>query len=184
MKYQTDLQLNYFYYPSLDWYIKQTYNWIISTTLHLTETSNRPTTELFLLPFTWLIYQTDLQLNYFYYPSFDWNIKQTYNSIITAQSPYKNEIITQLCPLVNGTALHTKYKCTLNKTVKLGQTNTYITNSNIMSFFLFVNKRAICRLGIIMSTWAVHVTNFPVVNVNVDDRLFKFGSINCVRHCP
>jgi hypothetical protein len=69
LKHQTDLQLNYFYYPSLDWYIKQTYNWIISTTLHLTETSNRPTTELFLLPFTWLIYQTNLQLNYFYYPS-------------------------------------------------------------------------------------------------------------------
>jgi hypothetical protein len=83
LKHQTDLHLNYFYYPSLDWYIKQTYNWIISTTLHLTETSNRPTTELFLLPFTWLIYQTNLQLNYFYYPSLDWNIKQTYDWIIS-----------------------------------------------------------------------------------------------------
>jgi hypothetical protein len=83
LKHQTYLQLNYFYYPSLDWNIKQTYNWIISTTLHLTDISNKPTTELFLLPFTWLKHQTDLWLNYFYYPSLDWYIKQTYNWIIS-----------------------------------------------------------------------------------------------------
>ena len=38
------------------------------------------------------------------------------------------------------------------------------------SFFRFVNKRAICRLGIISLAHApVHVTDFPVVNVHVDE---------------
>ena len=37
-------------------------------------------------------------------------------------------------------------------------------------FFSFVNKRAICRLGIISLAHApVHVTDFPVVNVHVDE---------------
>ena len=37
-------------------------------------------------------------------------------------------------------------------------------------FFRFVNKRAIYRLGIISLTQAlVHVTDFPVVNVHVDE---------------
>ena len=54
------------------------------------------------------------------------------------------------------------------------------------SFFRFVNKRAIYRLGIFSLTHApVHVTHFPVVNVHVENyRLFEFGNINCVRHCP
>jgi hypothetical protein len=52
-------------------------------------------------------------------------------------------------------------------------------NSNMTSFFRFVNKRAIYRLGIISLAHApVHVTDFPVVNVH------EFDSINCVRHCP
>ena len=38
------------------------------------------------------------------------------------------------------------------------------------SFFRFVNKRAIYRLGIISLAYApVHVTDFPVVNVHVDE---------------
>ena len=38
------------------------------------------------------------------------------------------------------------------------------------SFFRFVNKRAIYRLGKISFTHApVHVTDFPVVNVHVDE---------------
>ena len=38
------------------------------------------------------------------------------------------------------------------------------------SFFCFVNKRAIYRLGIISLAHApVHVTDFPVVNVHVDE---------------
>ena len=42
--------------------------------------------------------------------------------------------------------------------------------SNIMSFFRFVNKRAIYRLCIISLAHApVHVTDFPVVNVHVDE---------------
>ena len=41
-------------------------------------------------------------------------------------------------------------------------------NSNMTSFFRFVNKRAIYRLGII-SLAPVHVTDFPVVNVHVDE---------------
>jgi hypothetical protein len=49
----------------------------------------------------------------------------------------------------------------------------YITNtinSNIMSFFRFVNKRVIYRLGIISLAHApVHVTDFPVLNVHVDE---------------
>ena len=45
--------------------------------------------------------------------------------------------------------------------------NTY---SNITSFFRFVNKRAIYRLGIISLAHApVHATDFPVVKVHVDE---------------
>ena len=45
-----------------------------------------------------------------------------------------------------------------------------ITNSNMTSFFRFVNKRASYRLGIIPLAHApVHVTDFPVVNVHVDE---------------
>ena len=43
-------------------------------------------------------------------------------------------------------------------------------HSNITSFFHFVNKRAIYRLSIISLVHApVHVTDFPVVNVHVDE---------------
>ena len=42
--------------------------------------------------------------------------------------------------------------------------------SNMTSFFRFVNKRAIYRLGIISLAHApVHVTDLPVINVHVDD---------------
>ena len=42
--------------------------------------------------------------------------------------------------------------------------------SNMTSFFRFVNKRAIYRLGIIsLAHVQVHVTDFPVVNVPVDE---------------
>ena len=45
-----------------------------------------------------------------------------------------------------------------------------IVDSNMTSFFRFVNKRAIYRLGIISLAHAlVHVTDFPVVNVHVDE---------------
>ena len=44
------------------------------------------------------------------------------------------------------------------------------TYSNMTSFFRFVNKWAISRLGIISLAHApVHVTDFPVVNVHVDE---------------
>ena len=44
-----------------------------------------------------------------------------------------------------------------------------INNSNITSFFRFVDKRPIYRLGIISLAHApVHVTDFSVVNVHVD----------------
>ena len=47
---------------------------------------------------------------------------------------------------------------------------TIINYSNIASFFRFVDKRAIYRLGIIAITNAsVHVTDFSVVNVHVDE---------------
>ena len=47
---------------------------------------------------------------------------------------------------------------------------TFITYSNITSFFRFVNKRAIYRLGIFSLAHApVHVTDFPVVNVHADE---------------
>ena len=43
-------------------------------------------------------------------------------------------------------------------------------NSNMTSFFHFVNKQAIYRLGIISLAHApVHVTDFPVVKVHVDE---------------
>ena len=42
--------------------------------------------------------------------------------------------------------------------------------SNMTSFIRFVNKRAIYRLGIITLAHApVHVTDFLVVNVHVDE---------------
>ena len=55
------------------------------------------------------------------------------------------------------------------KAIKLYH-NLYISNYNITSFFRFVNKHAIYRLGIISLAHApVHVTDFPVVNVHVDE---------------
>ena len=42
----------------------------------------------------------------------------------------------------------------------------FVRNSNMTSLFRFVNKRAIYRLGIIS---LAHVTDFPVVNVHVDE---------------
>ena len=48
--------------------------------------------------------------------------------------------------------------------------NVIINYSNITSFFRFVKKRAIYRLGIISLAHApVQVTDFPVVNVHVDE---------------
>ena len=45
-----------------------------------------------------------------------------------------------------------------------------MTHSNMTSFFHFVNKRAIYRLGIISLAHAVvHVTDFPVINVHGDE---------------
>ena len=47
---------------------------------------------------------------------------------------------------------------------------TIITNSNLTSFFRFVDKRTIYRLGIISLAHApMHVTDFPVINVHVDE---------------
>jgi hypothetical protein len=52
----------------------------------------------------------------------------------------------------------------------------FIWYSNMTSFFRFLNKRAIYRLGIISLAYApVHVTDFPVVNVHVDE--FKSARI-------
>ena len=46
----------------------------------------------------------------------------------------------------------------------------FIYYSNMMSFFRFVNKRAIYRLGIISLAHApVHVTDFPFINAYVDE---------------
>ena len=48
--------------------------------------------------------------------------------------------------------------------------STYMLYSNMTSFFRFVSKRAIYWLGIISLAHApVHVTDFPVVNVHVDE---------------
>ena len=45
-----------------------------------------------------------------------------------------------------------------------------MTHSNMTSFFHFVNKRAIYRLGIISLAHAVvHATEFPVINVKGDE---------------
>jgi len=45
-----------------------------------------------------------------------------------------------------------------------------INHSNMTSYIRFVNKRAIYRLGIISLAHApVHMTDFPVVNVHVDE---------------
>ena len=75
------------------------------------------------------------------------------------------------------TALETKKKkaCVHIKLVKSDNYLTYAhscktSNSNMTSFFRFVKKLAIYRFGII--SWAhapVHVTDFPIVNVYVNE---------------
>ena len=54
-----------------------------------------------------------------------------------------------------------------------GQPVTWVSsigNSNMTSFFRFVNKQAIYRLGIIsLEHVPLHVTDFSVVNVPVDE---------------
>ena len=62
----------------------------------------------------------------------------------------------------------------LHVVLHLLQIKLFTWNSNMMSFFRFVNKRAIYRLGIISLAHA------PMINC----RLLEFGSITCVRHCP
>jgi hypothetical protein len=47
---------------------------------------------------------------------------------------------------------------------------TVVNNSSMTSFFRFVNKQEIYRLGIFsLAHVLVHVTDFPVVNVHVDE---------------
>ena len=49
-------------------------------------------------------------------------------------------------------------------------TRSLFYNSNMTSFFHFVNKRAIYRFGIIsLAHVPVHVTDFSVINVHVDE---------------
>ena len=52
------------------------------------------------------------------------------------------------------------------------------------SFFRFANKRTIYRLGIVSLAHApVHVTDFPVVNVHVDElSSARIWQHKCVRH--
>ena len=77
--------------------------------------------------------------------------------------------------------LHTRLITANIVKMKPTQHTSYIGNSNMTSFFRFANKQAIYRLGIISLAHApVHVTDFPVVNVHVDE----FGSKNCMPHCP
>jgi hypothetical protein len=64
---------------------------------------------------------------------------------------------------------HCQNKLLLTKIFNQHIINTLIY-SNMTSFFRFVNKRAIYRLGIISLAHApVHVTDFPIVNVHVDE---------------
>ena len=66
------------------------------------------------------------------------------------------------------TFLYTKAQYITKK--KIEQTPNF--NSNMTSFFRFVNKRAIYRLGIISLAHAqVHVNDIQVVNVHVDELL-------------
>ena len=54
--------------------------------------------------------------------------------------------------------------------MKIAEYDNIIRYSNMTSFFRFVNKWVIHRLGIISLTHApVHVTDFPVVNAHVDE---------------
>jgi hypothetical protein len=61
--------------------------------------------------------------------------------------------------------------------------NCIFSNPNRMSFFRFVNKQAIYRLGIISLAHApVYVTDFPVLNVHVDELIHtscKWEFISC-----
>ena len=63
--------------------------------------------------------------------------------------------------------LYALWDVTSQREIKLSKGNE---NSNMTSFFRFVNKRAIYRLCIISLAHApVHVTDFPVVNVHVGE---------------
>jgi hypothetical protein len=77
-----------------------------------------------------------------------------------------NEKLPDMTPcgmLQDFTASHTKMQ-EKDKANILKQISNF--NSNMTSFFRFVNKRAIYRLDIIS---LAHVTDFPVVNVHVDE---------------
>jgi hypothetical protein len=67
--------------------------------------------------------------------------------------------------------VHTgRHPCENIKVIYVVDVSDRTLNSNMTSFFRFVNKRAIYRLGIISLTHApVHVTDFPVVNVPVHE---------------
>jgi hypothetical protein len=75
---------------------------------------------------------------------------------IQQASHYNYTIVTEICQLLKiSLFIHLK---------------THLLNSNMLSFFRFVNKRVIYRLGIFSLTHAqVHVTDISVVNVHVDE---------------
>ena len=66
--------------------------------------------------------------------------------------------------------IHTVLVQNVNNQYDLSPFLWNILYSNMTSFFRFVNNRAIYWLGIISLAHApVHVTDFPVVNVHVDE---------------
>ena len=97
--------------------------------------------------------------------------RQLHNKTRAQRNTLKNHsIIVHEAPL---TAVGNNILSSMDQTqAKIYQTfsATYKSYSNIMSFFRFASKRAIYQLGII--SWAhapVYVTDFPVVNVHVDE---------------
>jgi hypothetical protein len=81
-----------------------------------------------------------------------------------------SRVVADACT-IKVVAWSTNTTCTIVKT-RLAVTRCYWNSkySNMTPFFRFVNKRAIYRLGIISLAHApVYVTDFPVVNVHVDE---------------
>ena len=81
-----------------------------------------------------------------------------------------NKNTSQMCWTPSCTSKHSILMYIDNNTNIKIRIRWYISHSNITSFFRFVNKRAIYRLGIISLAHASgHVTDIPVVNVHVDE---------------
>jgi hypothetical protein len=99
-----------------------------------------------------------------------WEIQRKRTIEGTQDTDKQNKNTSQMCWTPSCTSKHSILMYIDNNTNIKIRIRWYISHSNITSFFRFVNKRAIYRLGIISLAHAPgHVTDIPVVNVHVDE---------------